>query len=176
MIQNCQRQLLLEARLPAVLRGAEKPANPTEQLQFGFLCTRKKLYPAAAQFYREALTNPKLASVPVGVHYEAACAAALAGCGQGEGADKLDDKERAVWRQQALKWVRIDLTWWARALDKDSARTRAAVQGQMRLWHADPDLAGVREPDALAKLPEEERRAWRRLWSDVAALLGRDRD
>jgi hypothetical protein len=32
-------------------------------------------------------------------------------------------------------------------------------------------LAGVRDKEALARLPDHERASWRRLWADVAALL-----
>ena len=38
-------------------------------------------------------------------------------------------------------------------------------------WQTDPDLAGVRDKSALAKLPEAERPEWAKLWADVAALL-----
>ena len=34
-----------------------------------------------------------------------------------------------------------------------------------------PDLAGVRDPEALIKLPQEEQKAWRDLWADVDTLL-----
>jgi hypothetical protein len=37
-------------------------------------------------------------------------------------------------------------------------------------WQRDPAFAGVRGPDALAKLPAPEREVWRRLWADVATL------
>jgi hypothetical protein len=43
----------------------------------------------------------------------------------------------------------------------------------MRHWQTDGDLAGVRARDALARLPEEERKQWEKLWSDVDALLRR---
>ena len=43
----------------------------------------------------------------------------------------------------------------------------------MRHWQTDGDLAGVRARDALARLPDEEREQWERLWSDVDALLRR---
>ena len=35
----------------------------------------------------------------------------------------------------------------------------------------DSDLAGVRDRDALAKLPSDEQDAWRKLWDEVDALL-----
>jgi hypothetical protein len=40
-------------------------------------------------------------------------------------------------------------------------------------WQRDPDLAGVRDTDALKQLPEDEREAWRKLWAEVAALRQR---
>ena len=47
-------------------------------------------------------------------------------------------------------------------------------------WKADADLAGVRDPEALAKLPEAERTAWRTFWEDVdklsAKLAGKHSD
>jgi hypothetical protein len=43
----------------------------------------------------------------------------------------------------------------------------------MRHWLADPDFAGVREPEAIAKLPEAEQQDWQKLWNDVADTLKR---
>jgi hypothetical protein len=45
------------------------------------------------------------------------------------------------------------------------------VQKTLNHWRHDADFAGVRDEDALAKLPQAEQEGWRRLWSDVAALL-----
>jgi hypothetical protein len=44
----------------------------------------------------------------------------------------------------------------------------------VRAWQHEEDLAGVRDEQALARLPLAERRAWQALWTDVAALAGRD--
>jgi hypothetical protein len=41
----------------------------------------------------------------------------------------------------------------------------------LRHWQTDPDLAGVRDKEAFATLPEAEREAWRKLWGDVEGLL-----
>jgi serine/threonine-protein kinase len=173
--RQCQRYVSLDARLPAILSGTEKPANAAEQIDLAELCGLKKDYAAAARFYRDAFTaEPKLAeAVPASTRYNAACAAALAGCGQGKDADKLDDKQRAHWRLQALDWLRQDLTWWSKALDNGNAQTNAQVRQLMRHWQADGDLAGVRAKDGLAQLPDEERTQWASLWSDVDALLRR---
>jgi hypothetical protein len=40
-------------------------------------------------------------------------------------------------------------------------------------WRADPDLTGLRQPDALAKLSVLERREWLALWKEVDALINR---
>jgi tetratricopeptide (TPR) repeat protein len=174
-LQQCRRYVTLNARLPKILRGAEKPASAAEQLELALVCSLKKYHAAAARFSRAAFAaEPKLAEVvPAGNRYNAACAAAQAGCGQGQDADRPDDKERAVWRRQALDWLRRDLAWWAEALDKGNTQTRARVRQALKHWQSDDDLAGVRARDALTRLPEKERRQWERLWSDVAVLLRR---
>src|SRR5262249_31561525 len=111
--QSCPRYAILDARLPGILRGTEKPANAAELLDLAKLCVFKKHYAAAARFSLDAFTaEPKQAeAVPEATRYNAACAAALAGCGQGRDAGTLNDKERALWRLQALDWLRQDLTW-----------------------------------------------------------------
>ena len=44
---------------------------------------------------------------------------------------------------------------------------------RIHYWKADADLAGVRDADALAKLPEPERAEWITLWDEVDALLAK---
>ena len=117
-------------------------------------------YAAAARFYREAFAEePKLADDLNAQHrYNAACAAALAGCGQGVDADKLDAKERARLRQQALDWLRADLKAYQQVLEKSAGKAGPAIAQRMQHWLKDDDFAGVRGEEALAKLPESERR------------------
>jgi tetratricopeptide (TPR) repeat protein len=175
LLLECQRYVALDARLPAILRGTEKPANQAEQIEFAQLCRLKKLYAAAARFHAAAFAaEPKLAEdVPKGVRYAAACAAALGGCAQGKDPEKLDDKERARLRRQALDWLREDLTWWAKKIENGTAQARVPARQRLQHSQSDPDLAGVRDRDGLARLPNEEREQWERLWSDVEALLRR---
>jgi hypothetical protein len=40
-------------------------------------------------------------------------------------------------------------------------------------WRADPDLAGLRQPESLDKLSADERQECTALWSEVEALLNR---
>ena len=117
--QQCERYKALDARLPAILRGTEKPDNAANQIEFARLCHLKKHYAAEARLYADALAAlPRLADEPRNsFRYNAACAAALAGCGRGEDGAKLGDGERARWREQARQWLRADLAVWTKALD-----------------------------------------------------------
>jgi serine/threonine-protein kinase len=175
LLQQCQRYIALEARLPAILRRTEKPAGAAEQTEFAQMCLLKKCYAAAARFYGDAFTaEPKLAeAVPAGTRYDAACAAAEAGCAHGRDAETSADKERALWRRQAREWLRQDLVWWGKALDNRSAQTKAEVRRRMQFWQADSHLAGLREPSALEGLSSDERKECLALWQEVAALLRR---
>jgi hypothetical protein len=173
-------EVLLErdALLPVVLRGEAEPVDAAERLALAKLCQDyKRLYAAAARLYAVAFAEqPRLADDLKGSHrYNAACATALAGRGQGADAPS-GDPERTRWRQQALDWLRADLALWARQLDNTSPQARALVQRTLRHWQADADLAHVRDQEALAKLPEPERERWQKLWADVDALLARARD
>jgi tetratricopeptide (TPR) repeat protein len=163
----------LDAKLLKVLHGQAQPADASERVALAWLCQQyKKRYAAAARFYAEAFADqPKLADdLRTSHRYNAACAAALAGCRQGEDAAKLDDAERLRLRRQALDWLRADLAAWGQLLDREPEKTRAAVQKTLRLWQQDADFAGVRG-EALAKLHEAERQSWRLLWEDVEQTL-----
>jgi serine/threonine-protein kinase len=173
-LRDAERLADLNRRLPALLEGREQPADDAERLALARLCQQpfKKLYTASARLYAEAFAHDaQLADdLPQQHRYQAACAAALAGCGQGADAGRLDDQGRARLRQQARDWLRDDLVLWAKQGDNDEAKARAAVQQTLRHWQADADLAGLRDPNALTKLPPTERDACRKLWDDVSAV------
>ena len=97
--------------------------------------------------------------------------AALAGCGQGEEAAKLDEKEQARWRKQALNWLEADLALWTKQLQGGTPQNRKTAADTLRHWQRNNDLAGLRDAAALAKLPPGERAACEKLWGDAAALL-----
>jgi hypothetical protein len=140
------------------------------------LCRRyKRLYAASARFYAEAFADqPRLAEdSQKGHRYDAACAAALAAAGRGQDAGPLDDRGRARLRRQALDWLRADLALHSKQLKSWWPGASGHARQVLTHWQKDPDLAGLREKDALAKLPEAEREACLRLWADVAALLDR---
>jgi tetratricopeptide (TPR) repeat protein len=171
LLRQCQRLLELDGRLTDILAGKATPANAAERIELARLCVLKQRNRAALRFYEEAFAaQPTLLAVH---RYNAACAAALAGCGRGKDADKLDDKERARLRSLALDWLCADLEAQGNLLDKEPARAAANVATSFQHWLTDPDFGGVRGPEQLAKLPEAERPAWQKLWKDVADLLKR---
>jgi tetratricopeptide (TPR) repeat protein len=172
--KHCEVLLLLEARLPAVLRGEDRPAGAANQLQFAEVFRLKKRYAFAARLFETALADkPQLADDVPMARYHAARAAALAGCGQGEDGDKLSTEERARWREQARAWLQADLALLAGKLDGGTAAGRAQVRTKLTRWQADPDLAGLRDPSALDRMTAEEREKCVALWNEVNALLNR---
>jgi tetratricopeptide (TPR) repeat protein len=174
LLQLCEQGFALDDKLSSILTGTKQPADDAERLALAQLCQlpSKKLYSAAARFYAEAFAHDaQLAdNLQQQDRYAAACAAALAGSGQGNDAAKLDEKERAGLRRQARECLRADLNAWAQLLEKQPGQARAVVQQALVHWKQDIDFAGVRG-DGLAKLPEAERPPWQRLWADVDGLL-----
>jgi tetratricopeptide (TPR) repeat protein/serine/threonine protein kinase len=177
-IKECERLVELDAKLPDVLSGKEQPADAGERAEYAHVCQKKHLYSSAARLYREALgAQPALVASPSnGIRYNAACAAALAGCGTGEDSAKLTDAERAGLRKQALDWLRADLDARRALLDKDPAEVRPTVAEKMRYWQSDVDFKGVRDPDALGKLPDAERKEWQKLWVEVGDMLAKTQE
>jgi serine/threonine-protein kinase len=175
MVAAAERKLRLRDRLAQVLAGRDRPAGPDEGVEFAALAYQRGLHVAAARLYAEALAaDLKLADDRSAQHrYNAACAAALAGCGRGKDAPPPDAAARAGLRQQALGWLRAELAAWGRALDAADPRLRASIAPTLIHWKQDSDLTSVRDADALSELPEAERKSWKALWTDVDRLLER---
>jgi tetratricopeptide (TPR) repeat protein len=177
-IKRCEHFIELADRLPAVLKGEDQPATAAERAELADLCHYKRLHVSAARLYTEALdSDPKLANdLSNGHRYRAACSAAQADCGEGEGAAAVPDKARANLLKQALEWLRADLAGRTRQLERGTPQDRVEVQIALHVWRSDRGLAGVRDAGRLAALPSEERAAWQQLWADVAALAAKARD
>ncbi len=175
-VKQCEQHAALDTKLARILRGETPPADVGERLALAELCQLlKKLYATSVRFYSDAFAEqPKLADdVRLQHRYNAACAAALAGCGQGKDAHQTDDTERTRLRRQAFEWLRADLAAYRRLLEKDPEKARPLVVQQMQHWQQDKDFAGVRHAQALARLPVAERAAWRKLWQEVEDLRQR---
>jgi tetratricopeptide (TPR) repeat protein len=175
-IKLCEQLLAREARLSAIRRGEARPADAAEQRDLARLCQDyRREYAAAARFYAGAFVDqPGLAEeLSTQDRYRAARAAALAGCGRGEDGPGLGDAERSRLRRQAQAWLKADADAWAARLARGKEEERIRVGEMLQRWRREADLAGVRGPQALEKLPEEEREEWRELWARVEGLLAR---
>jgi serine/threonine-protein kinase len=170
--KRCRHLLALEGRLTAIVRGTDKPAAD-ECLDAAELCFVGRHYATAARLYAEALaTTPKLTEdLRAGHRFNAARAAALAGCGRSDDAAGHGEPELKDLRRQAREWLRLDLADWAGKMDAGQMGDRIQARRALAPWREEPDLAGMRAADALSRLPAEERRDWDRLWSDADAAL-----
>src|SRR5262249_51258478 len=120
--------------------------------------------------------DPCLAEdLKTGHRYNAARAAALAGCGRGEDAAKLNEAQGTRWREQAREWLKADLTLWTKMVGTatSSGTTPDLAKKMLTQRQKEPDLAELREPNARDKLPADERKECIALWKSVADLIER---
>jgi eukaryotic-like serine/threonine-protein kinase len=162
-------------RLPALLKGDDKPKDATEALAFAQLCYDEGRHGVAARLWGEALSaDPKLGEDrAAGYRYNAACAAALAAGGTSRDEPALDEPARVEHGRKALDWLKAELATWNKVLESGLPESRLAIVQTFQHWRNDSDLASVRDVDAIAKLPEAEQASWRRLWEEVGALQKR---
>jgi Flp pilus assembly protein TadD len=174
-LRQAESLAALDTRLPALLKGQEQPKDASESVTLARWAYFTKLFAASARWYSDAFAaEPKLADDLKTPHrYHAACAATLAGCGQGKDADKLDAKDRARLRQQALDWLRARLKSNRQVMEKNADDASPKIAQRMQHWLQNTDFAGVRGPEALARLPEAERKEWQKLWEEVEELRQR---
>jgi serine/threonine-protein kinase len=127
----------------------------------------------AADRYVEALNvlvdtmreQPDLADEPRNLILYNAALLALR-CAEGLGVDAPSEAERPEYRKQALKFLTTELA----AIRKFSPTDTTLVHRHLMLWFVHKYMASVREQEALAQLPPDERDAWNRLWAEVGSL------
>jgi hypothetical protein len=100
-----------------------------------------------------------------------ACAAALAGCGQGKDDPTPDANARAKLRAQALDWMKAELSTWEEVALTAGSSNKQLIAPTLAHWKQDLDLSGIRDDGDLAKLPEAERLAWTAFWGRVGEMF-----
>jgi hypothetical protein len=162
-----------DARLKAIVKGEQQPKDVGERLQLAQRAYDLTRHGAAARLWRDALElDPRLGDDREAQHrYNAACAAALAGCGQGRDDPPPSIDQKTKLRQLALGLLTAELGAWTKLLETAKKEQRGAIVTILEHWRRDVDLVGIRDDAGLAKLPEAERAAFRKLWSDVDTLL-----
>ncbi len=172
-VDQAERLLKLDKRLPAVLKGDDRPRDTSETLTFGQMCYDRGWHAAAARLWADALMN----DLDLGkdrrpqVGYKAACSAALAGCGKGKDETKLDEQERKKLRMQALAWLKAERDAWEKVIESAKPQERTVVVPTLQHWRRDAALAFVRDRETLKALPDEEQKAWREFWESVDVLI-----
>ena len=91
----------------------------------------------------------------------------------GEAFPPAAEDARARLRQQARALLRAEVAAQAQRLSSASPAEAAAGRQVLEALRGLPVLAGVRDPAALAQLPEPERQAWQQVWQEVEELLQR---
>ena len=175
-LAEAERTAALADRLPAMLTNKKvRPNDTAERPGPGSnLLRHQTLQAAAARFWAEAReADPKLGDDRQAKHrYNAACAAALVSTGQGKDDPPPDQAAMTKMRHQALAWLSAELDAWAKVLESGPLTARSAIDA-LNHWKQDGDLAGVREVNELAKLPEADQKEWQAIWANVEALLNR---
>jgi serine/threonine-protein kinase len=170
-----EAETLIFPNTAAFLEWKYVPLDNTERLALLGVCRFRNRTVASAKLYADAFAaDATLAEDLWTTHrYNAARAAAQAGCGQGEDANGLQEQLRKRWRDQAREWLRADLRARVRAFDANPMDARHGVHKALTRWREDPELACVRDPGGLEKLGADERREWLALWAEVAAVFAR---
>ena len=176
-LAEAERKATLNARLPALLRGGDRPKDDSEKLTLARICASRGLDAASARFYAAVLdTKPGMAGDLEQPHgYPAAVSSARGGCSLGKDDPSPDDGTRARFRARSLSWLRERLGSWEKLVGDGKGEARKQVVVILTNWQKDPDTACVREPESLAKVPKDERQAWRSFWTDVESLLAKAR-
>ena len=160
-----EAEAMILPQLPAFLEGKYQPQDNRERLAMLGACRFKNLNATYARLYADAFAaDARLLEERVGHRYNAACAAALAGCGWGEDAARLNQAERADWRRQARQWLSDELNSM-----KNNGVIGTALQKQLSQWQNNTDLAGIRDADAVESFPAPEREDCAALWKAVAS-------
>jgi tetratricopeptide (TPR) repeat protein len=148
------------------LRLKLKPDEPSWLASLGrALATAGKPAEALRMTRANLGRNPAWAEDPRNsLRYSAACFAM--NCADGKGTDAPPPSERPAYRRQALDLLTAELA----AIRKLTVTDGAFVHQQMAHWLGDKYLASVRDPQAVERLPPEERAAWAKLWANVREL------
>jgi len=174
-VRRCERFTKLDGILGGVRAETVTATDPVAALELAAFAQQHKNWPhTAVRLAEKAFTsNPKLAAdLSDGHRLTAARAAAAASTGRGDDAERLDSAEKTRLRKLALGWLRADLEVWKPRAANPIRSTPDPIH-ELQHWLRDPDLAGLRDKDALEKLPEEERNEWSALWAEVEELINR---
>jgi serine/threonine-protein kinase len=189
-----EAERLILPNLPAFLEGKYQPQDNDERLALLGACQSTGRYLAAAQLYADAFAadpaladrlasecfdraarerdlNNRLDILKAAPRFLAARCAAAAAFGLDKAVPNPDDAQRARLRQYAQQWLAADLDMCTKSLTSSSETSRDLAANTLTLWQSHPDLAPLREPQSLGRLPLQEQAAWTALWKQASDVL-----
>ena len=176
-IQECERLLSLDQKLPAVLKEEIQPATPQDWLDYIQVCQLKKAYASQAKLWQRAFmaySPPRNPSA--GYRFRAACAAAMAADGQGQDAGNLTADQKADLRKQVFQWLQTDVKEWTKRVEKGRPTFILASFKELSHLQTTTDLDGLREEKNLVSFSQAERQEWKKLWAEVERLRKQAQD
>ena len=178
-VADAERQAALAPRLTVILKGEDRPKDNAERLSLASMCQETNRFAAAARLTAEALeSDPKLG-------------------------DDLQARPSPQRRRSAPPWPASVREWTTHAPTRPpgtgsaprpatgsaptsgcarknstpaTQRTASPSCSTSSTGSECPDLAGIRDAAALAKLPADEQKEWQALWARVAELESRAND
>jgi tetratricopeptide (TPR) repeat protein len=171
-VQQGERLVKLDQQVPAVLKGDVQPTSPQEWLAYIDVCRKKKAHASALQLWHKLfLKHPSVeANFRTGLRVNAASDAVLASDGRDKDAAEISDANRTTMRTQAYKWLYADLDAYRKLFQEKQPHAVLAIANTLPELQKTRALATVRDEPNLGKLPEEERKPWQKLWTDVEQL------
>ena len=151
-----------------IVQGTQTTYDTSELHYAARLASHRGLYGASARTWVETFGRDRARLFGKQWRQDAAAAAALAGTGVGRDADQIGEAERSDLRSQSLDWLQRELQ--EANLEVASSNPRAGLKRLGKMLFGIP-FATVRNPDALSRLPPEERAEWEAFWTEVRELL-----
>jgi Tfp pilus assembly protein PilF len=174
-IKDGERLLALEPRLSEALRPENAPIDAAAWLDLARLTRIRRLHVAASNAFARAFSAaPSLADdSSQGLRLAAARSAAQVAAGRADDGTALDASARAIWRAQALQWLRDDLVLAREQIETGSDAEIESTASAVALLRSDRELEPLRNQGALQALAAESREEWTALWQEVDDLAGR---
>ncbi len=179
LLREAETQLKTDyEHLKATIKDASGLPTAIAKIGIAQIAYNKTLYAASTRIWSDVFaSNPDLMdNLNASYRYNAACSAALAGYGWTKDDPPPDDEARRAPRSQALEWLKDDLAARSKLLEKANPATTANVAKVLAYWKEDPDLASIRDPSELAKLPKAEQSALGNFWSNLDAVIAKAKE
>jgi hypothetical protein len=170
-LHRAESQISLDKRIEAAVRGDERPELSSEWVALARHAESRQFYAAAVSLYSEAFkADPGLVDGRTpSLRYQAACAAALAGCQAGRDQSAPSRTDLAVLRTRALEWLGAEL---AQRLKDVPEVGSPRIKQLLLTWKGDGALAGLRPGSpTVGQLPDREQQSWQAFWKEIDALL-----